>query len=283
MTIYAIKRSEKENLKKSLPLQNWNKEDIPEETRAYNEYKSLQGRNMQKILITREMQQAKLKNQPFPDIIKGEPRSENQVIKFIPHMDNLVEKHTIPNELSGQPIYRGSRISYGTALIKSGKKPGDTIRDPRYQSFSIDPGTATFHTARSQFGDDFGSEGTRWSDPENKFKRRKRVLLEHIIGEDEIGLYGGNKDAELEIIYPRDKKWKITDVRNEDVIGYDDESQNIKIYTVERKKKKQSCKKVVKRKVVKLTPVKSKVASKPIKKIKSKIIRKPVKKCKCKK
>ena len=269
------------------------------------------------------MQQAKLKNQPMPLRVKGNS-SNNNVIEYVPLIDNLINKNKVPDELSGQPLYRGGRISYGTALIKSGKKPGDTIRDPRYQSFTMNPGTAMYHTSDSQYGDRdalaLGLMGEEWvkdnpNDPAFQFKRKKKVLLEHIAKGGETGLYGGSQDPELEIIYPRDKKWKITDVRDEDVtfsISYEPKregKQNVKIYTVERKKKKQTGKKNVKRKVVKIPikpkvtsklvkpkiiskpvkpkvaskPVKIKVTSKPIKKIKSKIIRKPVKKCKCKK
>ena len=295
MTIRYFTEQEKENLKNIFPPPNWSG-DIPEEMEAYEKYKSTRGSHMQSALRTRDMQQAKLKNQPFPDKIKGKPRSENRDVKFIPYMDNLIEKNRLPEELSGQPIYRGSRIDYGTALIKSGKKPGDTIRDPRYQSFSMDPGTAMYHTSKSQFGDNFG-------DDIGDFKRKKKVLLEHVAKGGEIGIYGGPEDAEFEVIYPRDKKWKITNVRDEDVTfgikrASDDSpkvegKQNVRIYTVERKNKKLVGKKIVKRKIVKRvkTPVKSKVASKPvkpkvdnkpIKKTNSKIIRKPIKKCKCK-
>jgi len=285
MTIRYFTRDEEDDLAKRLPPANWKRKDVSEnESDAYSVYKGFEGGDMQSALRTREAQQAKLKKQPFPNKIKGQPSSENWSVEFIPHMDNLIEKHKLPEELSGQPIYRGSRIDYGTSLIKSGKKPGDTIRDPRYQSFSIDPGTAMHHTSKSQFGD-MDTEDRNWENPENRFKRKKKVLLEHVVKDNETGLFRGDTDGELEIIYPRNKTWKITDVRDEDVVyssSYGDKSQNARIYTVERKKKKQSGKKVVKRKVVK-TPIKPKVASKPVKKIKPKIIRKPAKKCKCKK
>ena len=332
MTIRYLIKQELEDVKNKFPPEQWFDTAPDEERQAYGYYKSPSGYQLQRNLVTRNMQQAKLKNQPMPLRVKGDS-SNDDVIEYVPLFDNLINKNKIPEELSGQPLYRGGRISYGTALIKSGKKPGDTIRDPRYQSFTMNPGTAMYHTSDSQYGDRdalaLGLMGEEWvkdnpNDPAFQFKRKKKVLLEHIAKGGETGLYGGNQDPELEVIYPRDKKWKIANVRDEDVtfsISYEPKregKQNVKIYTVERKKKKQTGEKVIKRKVVKRTPVKLKVisklvkpkvisksikpkvaskpvkikvtskpvkikvTSKPIKKTKSKIIRKPVKKCKCK-
>jgi len=296
MTIHHFREEDFADIKRRLPPGIWERikhlpysedanEDFdelfnragitPSERRALLDYKSISAESIQQYLRDRRVQKATALNQPLP-ITESYYKWSNS--RRVQPLDSLIAKNKIPDELSGQTLYRGARIDYGTALIKSGKKTGDTIRDPRYQSFSVNPGTAMYHTSKSQFGDSW--------DPDDNFKRKRKVLLEHIARGGETGIYGGPEDTELEVIYPRNKQWKITNVRNEDVTysirsGEESEEglQNARIYTIERKNKKLVGKKIVKRKVVKR--VKSPV--KPIKKIKSKIIRKPVKKCKCKK
>jgi hypothetical protein len=221
------------------------------EARAISYYKSPSSEALQMSLRKRQFQKRLLSEH------QHEPGDWE--IRSVPHLDSLINKNKIPNELSGHPLYRGARIDYGTALIKSRKKPGDIIRDPRYSSFSLNPQTAMFHTSTTPFGDDVGMV----------YKKRK-VLLEHIARGGETGLYGGPEDLELEVIYPRDKKWKITNVRD-DKFRYQfgseddldrDKDQNVRIYTIERKKKKVVKKKPLQRKKI--------------------IKRKPVKRCKCK-
>jgi|WetSurMetagenome_2_1015567.scaffolds.fasta_scaffold213640_2 hypothetical protein len=274
MNLKYLTREEIDQLQRKLPPGFWQKIDrhnIPdnadfykmlhdkygitkEELRAIMEYKSTQGWIIQAALIKRHNQKAVQLNKPF---FSARNREEARGIKFVKPLDRVISGEKIPNELHGMPLYRGTRLSYGTALIKSGKKPGDVIRDPRYQSFSLNPGTAMFHTSTSQFGD--GGKDT--------FKRKKRILLEHFAQSGETGLYGGNKDAELEVLYPRNKKWKISNIRDEDISFYDEDDpvagkHNVRIYTIERKKKKVVKKKPLQRKKI--------------------IKRKPVKRCKCK-
>jgi hypothetical protein len=204
---------------------------------------------LQSAIKSRDVQQAELKNNSFPTKIRGESVEKRHTLEHIQHLDAFIQRNKIPEGIEDKPLYRGGRISYGTALIKSGKKPGDIIRDPRYQSFSLNPGTAMYHTSVSQYGDkDSFMQGLAERDPHDpafQFKRKKKVLLEHYPRAGETALYGGNEDPELEVIYPRNKQWKITNVRDEDVtysIKSGEEpiegKQNVRIYTVERKRKK---------------------------------------------
>jgi hypothetical protein len=222
-----------------------------QEVQAISFYKSPSSEEIQRALRNRRFRRELLSEKPLTDLYFEWAR------KAIPHIDSLIAKHRVPHELSGQRLYRGTRIDYGTSIIRSGKKPGDMIRDPRYQSFSINPQTAMFHTSRSQFGDLEGEP----------FRARKKVLLEHIVKGGEPGMFGGSDDSEMEVIYPRDKRWKITGIRDEK-FKYDtyenepEQIQNVRIYTIERKKKKTVKKKPLRRKKV--------------------IKRKPDKRCKCK-
>lgn len=273
MTIRHFTQEEIENLRNILPQRDWdiesntneNKEfeslyddDLSKEERAYAYYKSPEGQYFQEASQSRDMQQAMLQGQPLPEKIRGKTLPRR--IKYIQSLDNLINKNTIPEGLENKPLYRGVRLSYGTSLIKSGKKPGDIIRDPRFQSFSLNPGTAMYHTSISQYGDldSFLTtpEERDPTDPAMHFKRKKKVLLEHYPKAGETGLYGGSADSELEVIYPRNKTWTITNIRDEDVtfsvrggeepiIG----KQNVRIYTVERKKKK--IQPTIKRKIAK--------------------------------
>jgi hypothetical protein len=266
MTIRHYTKEEIENLKDQLPPRDWdlltrNAEDPDQPTDeelAYALYKSPSGWYLQSLLKSRDVQQAELRDEPIPTIIKGEKSDNRRTLEHIRHLDALIQRNKIPEGLEDKPVYRGGRISYGTALIKSGKKPGDVIRDPRYQSFSINPGTAMYHTSVSQYGDkDSFMQGLAERDPHDpafQFKRKKKVLLEHYPRAGETALYGGSEDPELEIIYPRNKQWKITNVRDEDVTfsiktGENpiEGKQNVRIYTVERKKKK--LQPIIKRKI----------------------------------
>jgi hypothetical protein len=258
MTLYHIRREDFEKIRRQLPPGVWEQikhlpfsEDTekdfykifneagitPEERQAFLDYKSIAADTIQQYLRTRDAQQATYKNEPLP--IPVTQAWYKWALKPIKNLDTLIARNKVPEKLSGTPLYRGTRIDYGTALIKSGKKPGDIIRDPRFHSFSMNPGTAMYHTAKSQFGD---------RDPDEKFKAKKKILLEHIAQGGETGLYSGPEDAEFEVIYPRNKSWKITNIRDEDVTygvsqETDDhpaieEKQNARIYTIERKKKK---------------------------------------------
>jgi hypothetical protein len=130
----------------------------------------------------------------------------------------------------------------------------------------LNPGTAMYHTSASQYGDLDSflvtPEERNPTDPTLQFKRKKKVLLEHYPHAGETGLYGGEDDMEVEVIYPRNKSWKITNVRDEDVTysirGGDDPvigKQNVRVYTVERKKKKV-------KPVIRRTKIKPKLTSK---------------------
>lgn len=291
MTIRHFTQEDFERVKRELPPGIWKKlnelpySDDPDEDfhhlfeaagisykekRALLEYKSLQANRIQEALRRRESQ----RNLPISD------KYINWALKPVPYLDSLMRKNTLPEELSGRHLYRGTRIDYGKALIKSGKKPGDTIRDPRYQSFSMNPGTAMYHTSKSQFGDaDAMFIGLDAQDQENypKFKRQKKVLLEHIARGGDTGIYTGSDDAEMEVIYPRNKNWKISGVRDEDVTfairtGENpiEGKQNVRIYTVERKKKTTK------------TQPKRKITKPAVKKPVRKVVKKVVKKCKCK-
>jgi hypothetical protein len=308
MTLHGRTFEELEELRSRLPPGMWEKirryenfedeDDDDEGATYYPERGNLTRDELNALLLYKSyfghhLQRALNKKKRLLDNRKLEDKSTNPSLKSIikdshklaPHMDSLISKQKLPDELSNESLYRGSRISYGTALIKSGKKPGDTIRDPRYQSFSLDPGVAMEHTAKSQSGDatrKFRDDGNRRVLIRD-FKPRRKVLLEHHIKKGEMGLYLGNNDTELEVIYPRDKKWKIVNVRDDVVhhpfirvaksviddygLGDTNVSQNVRIYTIERKKKK----------VVKKKPLQRK---KVIKKV---IKRKPVKKCSCRK
>jgi len=286
MTIKHFTQNDIENLKRRLPpglyekitdiykssgdksTESWYNSCIkagvtPQEIKALQLYKSIEGAYMQSALKKRNAQLSTRLNKPYFSVRE---KYDAHHLREVPKLDKLLEREKLPKELHDMPLYRGTRISYGTALIKSGKKPGDIIRDPRYQSFSLNPGTAMYHTSKSQFGD----EDTFLGHNPNAmpFKRKKKVLLEHFAKEGETGLYGGRNDLELEILYPRNKKWKISNIRDEDVTfairtGDDplEGKQNVRVYTIERKKKR-----VVKRKLTK-----------------PKLKRKPAKKCKCKK
>lgn len=118
-------------------------------------------------------------------------------------LDNLISENTIPNELIGYKVYSGRRIDYGNAMLKN-TKIGDVVRDPRFQSFSFNPQTAMFHTGKSQFGDGWMQRPSG-----------RRVLWEHVIGENETGIHlGGVKNPEMEIIYPRNKPWEVVGRRD---------------------------------------------------------------------
>jgi hypothetical protein len=131
MTIHHFTRENIDELKQILPKREWNiltrnaedPDEPTDEELAYAFYKSPEGQFLQRMVKSRQFQQAKLHNEPLPQTFEGKPMRGGRAREAVQHLDTLIENNKIPEGLDDRPLYSGRRIDYGTSLIRSGKNP----------------------------------------------------------------------------------------------------------------------------------------------------------------
>jgi hypothetical protein len=109
-------------------------------------------------------------------------------------IDKIIDNS--PNLPEGLELYRGVGSNTGESLANA--QVGDTYKDPAYQSFSLNPGTA------ADFGGLWGGSEDDYDNPDGN----DVTILRAITTSNQKGVFVSNL-AENELILPRGKNWKV--------------------------------------------------------------------------